>query len=123
MNVVLWILQAVLALVFLGTGTLKLIKPKAALLDRMGVLEPVSPLAIKGLGLAEVLGALGLLLPPLVGVAEGLVPWAAFGLGCILLGAMIAHGERKEWPMIGVAAGLLVLAVVVMYGRSAYGFA
>lgn len=122
MNVALWIVQIVLALIFLGAGLLKLAKPKSALLDRMGALEPVSPPAVKAIALAEVLGALGLILPPLVGVAVELVPWAAFGLACVMVGAMIAHGQRSEWPSVGINAVLFVLAVYVMYGRSEIGF-
>lgn len=122
MNVALWIVQVLLALVFLATGTMKLIKPKEALVTQLGVLEPVSPPALKGIGLAEVLGALGLILPPLVGLATGLVPWAALGLACVMVGAMIAHGQRGEWPMIGGTAVLFLLAVFVMYGRSEIGF-
>ena len=122
MNLALWAVQVLLALVFLASGTMKLIRPKEALLDKMRVLEPISPLAIKGIALAEVLGAIGLLLPPLVGVAVGLVPWAAFGLACVMVGAMIAHGQRSEWPVVAVNAVLFAAAVFVMYGRSAYGF-
>ncbi len=122
MTVALWIVQVLLALVFLGSGLMKLLRPKEALLDKMGVLAPVSPLAIRGVALAEVLGAIGLVLPPLVGVAVGLVPWAAFGLACVMVGAMIAHGQRAEWAQVGANAVLFLLAVFVMYGRSAYGF-
>ncbi len=122
MNAALWIVQVLLALVFLMAGGMKLLQPKQALVDRMGVFAPIQPLAIKGIGLAEILGAIGLLLPPLVGVAVGLVPWAAFGLACVMVGAMIAHGQRGEWPQIGATAALFLLAVFVMYGRSKYGF-
>ena len=82
MSVVLWILQVVLAVVFLAVGGLKLAKPKEALLPTMGVLAAYRPLSIKAIGLSEVLGAVGLILPPLVGMG-GLVPWAAFGLACV----------------------------------------
>ena len=118
MSVVLWILQAILAALFLAVGGLKLVKPKAALLDQMGALEGVRPVSIKGIGLAEVRGAIGLILPPLVGLG-GLVPWAAFGLACVMVGAAIVHGERGEWAKTLPPAGLLVLARVVMVGRSA----
>lgn len=118
MNVVLWILQALLAALFLGLGGLKLARPKEALLDRMGVLAAYRPLTIKAIGLAEVLGAIGLVIPPLVGMA-GLVPWAALGLACVVIAGAIAHGEHGEWARIGLNAAVLVLALVVVYGRSA----
>ncbi|MAQ92466.1 MAG: hypothetical protein CMM84_02880 [Rhodothermaceae bacterium] len=119
MSVVLWILQVVLAVVFLAVGGLKLAKPKEALLPTMGVLAAYRPLSIKAIGLSEVLGAVGLILPPLVGMG-GLVPWAAFGLACVMVAAMIAHGEHGEWKKVAPPAGLLLLALVVMYGRSAH---
>lgn len=119
MNVVLWILQAVLAAVFLGIGTLKLVKPKESLLDRVGVLEGFRPVAIKAIGLSEVLGALGLVVAPLVGWDE-LVPWAALGLGSVMVAAAIVHGERGEWTRALPNGALLALCLVVMYGRSAH---
>ena len=118
MTVVLWILQALLAVVFLAAGGMKLVKPKEALLDKMTVLAAYRPLTIKAIGLAEVLGALGLVLPPLVGLG-GLVPWAALGLASVMIAAMIAHGEHGEWPKVVPPLVLLILALVVMYGRSA----
>ena len=118
MTVVLWILQAVLAAVFLGVGTLKLIKPKEALLGQMGALEAYRPLTIKALGLAEVLGGLGLVAAPLVGWAA-MVPWAALGLGCVALGAAVAHAEQRDYKPLPAHAVLLAMAVAVMVGRSA----
>ncbi|WP_420455435.1 DoxX family protein [Rubrivirga sp.] len=118
MTVVLWILQVLLAAVFLAAGGMKLARPKEALLDKMGVLGGYRPLTIKLIGGAEVLGAAGLILPPLVGL-DGLVPWAALGLASVMVAAAIAHGERGEWPKVGVPVVLLALALVVVYGRSA----
>ena len=119
MTVVLWILQVLLAAVFFAAGGVKLVKPKEALIDKMTVLEGYRPLTIKAIGLAEVLGALGLILPPLVGL-DGLVPWAALGLACTMVAAAIAHGERGEWARTAGPAVLFVLAVAVMVGRSTH---
>ena len=118
MTAVLWILQVLLAAVFIGVGALKLAKPKDALLGRMGALEGFRPITVKFIGLAEVLGGLGLVAAPLVGW-DGLVPWAALGLAAVMVAAAIVHGERSEWKQVGPNAVLLVLALVVMYGRSA----
>ena len=117
MSIVLWILQVLLAAVFLGVGGLKLVKSKEELLPRMGALEPYRPLSVKGIGLAEVLGAVGLLAPPLVGWGE-LVPWAALGLASVMVGGVIAHAERSEWAQIAPAAALLALCLTVMAGRT-----
>lgn len=118
MTVVLWIVQIVLAAVFLAVGALKLARPKEALLPKMGALEPYRPVTIKLIGLAEVLAALGLVVAPLIGW-DGLVPWAALGVACVMVAGAIAHAERGEFPPIGVNVLLLALALVVVYGRSA----
>lgn len=119
MNVVLWILQLALAGVFIAAGAMKLARPKEALLAKMPVLAPYRPLTIKAVGLAEVLGGIGVVLPMLTGVAPGLVPWAALGLGCVALGAAVVHAEARDYKPLPIHAALLVMAVAVMAGRSA----
>lgn len=120
MNVLLWILQILLALVFLAVGGIKLARPKAALLDRMGALAPFRPVTIKAIGLAEVLGGVGVVLPMLVGVAEGVVPWAALGLACVMVGAAFTHANQGDYKPLAMHAVLLAMAVAVMVGRSAH---
>ena len=119
MNVVLWILQALLALVFLAAGLAKLAKPKDELLGRMSALAPYRPVTVKLIGLAEVLGAVGVVLPLATGVAPGLVPWAALGLASVVVAAAVAHTEQGDYRPLAVHAVLLAAAVVVVYGRSA----
>lgn len=120
MNVVLWIAQILLAVVFMASGVLKLTQSKDALLERMPTLAPWRPITIKAIGLAEVLGAIGIVVPGLIGVAPELVPWAALGLGCVAIGAAVAHAEQRDYKVLPVHAVLLVLAVTVMAGRSAH---
>lgn len=119
MNIVLWILQIVLAVVFAGAGALKLAKSKEELLPSLPALAPYRPITIKAIAAAEVLGALGLVVAPLVGL-DDVVPWAALGVGSVMVAGAIAHGEIGEWSKIGLNAVLLVLAVTVMVGRSAH---
>ncbi len=119
MTVVLWILQILLALVFLALGAFKLIRSKEQLLEKVPALAPYRPVTIKAVALAEVLGAIGIVVPMLTGVAPELVPWAALGLGCVALGAAVAHAEQRDYKPLPVHAVLLVMAVAVMVGRSA----
>ena len=119
MNAVLWILQVLLALVFLAAGLAKLAKPREVLLDKMPVLGAYRPIMVKLIGLAEVLGAVGVVLPMATGVAPGLVPWAALGLGAVVIAAAVAHAEHGDYKTLAVHAVLLAMAVVVVYGRSA----
>ncbi|MEV4728306.1 DoxX family protein, partial [Micromonospora humida] len=65
----LWIVQILLAALFAGAGLTKLIQPKEKLLDRMAWVRNTPPLQVKALGAAEVLAALGLVLPGLTGIA------------------------------------------------------
>ena len=69
------------------------------------------------IGLAEILGAIGLVLPAAVHVAPILVPLAAVGLALVMAGAAAVHARRKEAPMVAMNAVLLVLAVFVAWGR------
>ena len=118
MNVVLWIIAAVLAVAFLGAGLMKLGQPRQKLVESgMGWAGDFSPGAVKAIGALEVLGALGLILPALFDVATVLVPIAAVGLAVIMLGAIVVHARRKEPQMVVANVVLLVLAVVVAWGR------
>lgn len=118
MDVVLWIVAGVLALAFLAAGAMKLAQPKEKLAaSGMGWVDDFSAGAVKAIGLAEVLGAVGLVLPGLTGIAPVLVPLAALGLALTMVGAAVVHLRRGEQQMVGVNAVLLVLALVVVVGR------
>ncbi len=119
MNALLWILQVLLALVFLASGLVKLIKPKEVLVERLPILAAYRPLTVRLIGLVEVLGAIGVVVPLAVGVAPGLVPWAALGLASVMVAAAVAHAERSDFKPLAMHAALLVMAVAVVYGRSA----
>ena len=118
MNVFLWIVAAVLAVAFAAAGLMKLTKSKADLAGQgMGWVEDFSPGMIKAIGALEVLAAVGLVVPPLVGIVPVLAPLAALGLVLLMVGAMITHARRRETPMVVVNLVLLALALVVVWGR------
>lgn len=117
MNTALWIVQALLALVFLGAGGQKLTQPYEKYAERMAYARDFSPGAIRAIGALEVLGAIGVVLPALTGILPWLTPTAGIGLGLVMLGAMATHLRRKEYSMIIVNLVLLALAVFVAYGR------
>ncbi len=117
MNIFLWIVAGLLALGFLGAGAMKLSQPREKLAASMGWVEDFSPPMVKAIGALEVLGALGLILPAATGIAPILTPLAAVGLALVMVGAIVTHLRRKEYPVIGVNAVLLILAVVVAWGR------
>lgn len=118
MNVVLWIIAGVLAMLFLMAGSLKLIQSKEKLASSgMGWTEDFSAGTIKTIGALEVLAAVGLILPAALGIATFLVPLAALGLAALMVGAIITHARRKETQMFVVNGILLALALVVAVGR------
>jgi len=117
MNVVLWIIAAVLAVAFLGAGTVKLTQPKEKLAaSGMAWTEDFSAGMVKLIGALEVLAAFGLILPALLGIAPILVPLAAVGLVLLMIGAAITHARRREPSMIVVnfVLGTLALTVAVL---------
>ncbi|MFF0468771.1 DoxX family protein [Micromonospora zamorensis] len=128
MNVVLWIIQILLAVVFAGAGFAKLTQPKDKLRELMRWVDPVPPTQVKALGAVELLAALGLVLPPLTGIATVLTPLAATGLVIVMIGGILVHlrdrkkqdtaeQRRKELQGAITCAVLLVLAAVVAWGR------
>jgi uncharacterized membrane protein YphA (DoxX/SURF4 family) len=118
MNIALWIIAGLLAVVFLASGAMKLIQPKEKLVaSGMGALEDFSAGAVKALGALEVLAAVGLILPAVLNIAPVLVPLAAVGVVLLMVGATITHLRRHETQGIGVTLALLALAVFVAWGR------
>lgn len=116
MDIALWIAAGLLALAFLGAGTMKVIRGKEQLAaSGLAWTEDFSAPMVKTIGTLEVLGALGLILPALTGILPVLVPVAALGLAATMAGAIVVHLRRRE-PFIPPAV-LLVLAAFVAVGR------
>ncbi|HTX93874.1 MAG TPA: DoxX family protein [Mycobacterium sp.] len=118
MNTVLWILQIVLAVVFAGAGAVKLIAPRDQLAKTLGGwVYDVPAWLPKPLGVAELLGAIGLIVPPLVHIAPILTPIAASALAVTMIGAIVVHARRGEFANVAVNVVLAVMAAVVAWGR------
>ena len=113
MSRALWIVQGLLALVFLLSGGMKLVLP----LEKLAGPIPLPGLFLRFIGVCEVLGAIGLILPGLLRIRQGLTPLAAAGLVIIMIGATtltVASGDVVV-ALIPLVVGLL--AVLVAYGR------
>jgi uncharacterized membrane protein YphA (DoxX/SURF4 family) len=118
MNALLWTLQIVLALIFAGAGAIKLIQPRDKLAKTLGGwVDDFPAQLLKPLGVAELLGAIGLIVPPLVHIAPILTPVAASALVVTMVGAMVTHGRRREFTNVAVNVLLAVMAAVVAWGR------
>jgi len=118
MNGTLWSLQGLLALVFLVTGAIKIVLPKERLAAQMGWVENVSQPVVRLIGVVEILGAMGLILPSLTGIMPWLTPLAAAGLALTMVGASSTHYRRNELSRIGLTAVLLVMTLFVAVGRT-----
>jgi hypothetical protein len=128
MNLALWIVAGVLAAVLLVSSCVKLFVSKdklASLLQKAGPAAQVagewtrdfSPGALKALGLVELLGAVGLILPAALGIAPVLVPLAATGTVLLFIGAVIMRLRRGERATIVVDLVYLAMAAFVAWGR------
>ncbi|GBE65777.1 hypothetical protein MFM001_22390 [Mycobacterium sp. MFM001] len=119
MNVLLWSLQVILAVIFAASGLAKISQPKARLIasGQTGV-APFPLPVIRVTALAELLGAVGILLPRLVGVAEYLTPLAAAGFAVVMVGAVSSHAYLREPRNVALTAMILVAAVLVAVGRA-----
>ncbi|AOW94234.1 DoxX family protein [Rhodococcus sp. WMMA185] len=116
-----WVVAVVLAVVYLAAGLMKVAVPYKKLTENpnMGWAKDFSPSSIRALGTAELLGAIGLILPQATGIAEVLTPLAAVGLAIVQVGAIVFHVRRKELQVLPVNIVLLLLAVFVAVGRFA----
>ena len=119
MNIVLWIMQILLAAVFLMAGLMKVTQPreKLATNTNMGWIDGFEDGHIKLIGTLEILGALGLILPTVTGILPILTPLAALGLALTMVGAITTHLRRQEYPNLIVNIVLLAMALFVAYGR------
>jgi len=117
MNVALWVVTGSLAAAFLMAGSMKALRPKADLVGSMAWVEDFSQTQVKLIGTAEILAAIGLVVPPLVDIAPWLSPLAAVGLVLLMAGAAVTHIRRKELQMLPINSVLLLLAAFVAWGR------
>ena len=119
MNLSLWIVAGLLAVVYLVAGTAKLIVPKEKLAATPGGgwIEDFSAGSVKAIGALEVLAAVGLVLPAVLDIAPVLVPLAAVGVGLLMAGAMITHLRRHEAVGVVLNLAYLALAAFVAWGR------
>jgi putative oxidoreductase len=118
-NIGLWVAQAALAAMFLMAGFMKLTTAPAEMVA-MGMLwaENTPVAVIRFIGLAEVLGAIGLILPAATRIMPRLTKLAALGLAVIMVFAFGLHSVRGEFEVLPMNVILFALAVLVIWGRT-----
>lgn len=119
MNLALWIGAALLAVVALAGGAIKTFTPRTKLAASPGGAwtDDVSAGFVKVLGVLEILAAVGLILPAVVGVAPVLVPVTALCWVLLMIGAMVTHGRRGELRFAMLNLIYLALAAFIAWGR------
>ncbi len=114
MNITLWILQVLLAAVFVAHGLLLLLPPP----EIAAQMNAVLPRAFwVFLGIAEVLAAIGLTLPGITRIMPGLVAAAAAGVTFVMVSATLWHLVRAEYSSAAITIVLLAMAAFTTYGR------
>jgi uncharacterized membrane protein YphA (DoxX/SURF4 family) len=118
LNTALWIVQGILAVIFLMAGIMKVVRTKEQLAAQMDWVADFSARDIRSIGILEIVGAVGLVLPGLLDILPWLTKYVAIGLGLLMIGAFVTHLRRQEWVMAAVTAVLALLCVFVWYGRA-----
>ncbi|WP_028563671.1 DoxX family protein [Paenibacillus pinihumi] len=116
MDIVIWIIQGLAALGFVYSGWLKAFQFEKAK-ESWGWVKDVPKGFVIFIGLAELLGALGIILPQATNIAPVLTPIAAAALAAVILFGALFHVTRKEYREIGVNLVFFVLALFVAIAR------
>ncbi len=116
LNIGLWIAQVLLAFAFLVHGRM-MITPQESMRDRFGYIFAISRRFRLFLGVAELLAAAGLILPGLTGILLWLTPLAALCLVIVMIGAIVFHIQRREYPNLVLNLILTLMATFVACGR------
>jgi uncharacterized membrane protein YphA (DoxX/SURF4 family) len=118
MNIAIWALQILAGLAFLAAGIMKSTQPITSLAKQMTWVTVVPPWMVRFIGVAELLGGIGLILPAATGVWPWLTPVAAVALAVVMLLAAGFHVRRSDtFDKTSASLVLLVLTVIIALGR------
>ena len=117
LNIILWIAQVLLAGMFLMSGFMKVAQPIEELAKMLPWASQVPEGLVRFIGISEVLGGLGLILPALLRIKPQLTAWAAIGLALVMLFAAGFHASRGENSAIGMNVILALIAIFIAWGR------
>lgn len=118
LHITLWVVQIILAGMFLMAGIMKSTTPIAELGQNLPWVNEVSPFLVRFIGISELIGALGLLLPSIFRFKTFLTPLAAFCLFVVMVLAFAFHAMKGENEALGFNAVLALLCLFVAWGRA-----
>ena len=113
MNIVLWIIQSLIAIIFLGIGAFKTFGPK----QKLQKISATSITTTRLLGFLELPGAVGIILPFLLNIYPSLTAIAGVCLGIVMGGAIILHLQKKEYKALPLVIRLLILCITISINR------
>lgn len=117
-NIALWIAQGLLAVMFIMAGIMKATQPIEALAESLPWVKSTPLGLVRFIGISELLGGLGLLIPSIFRFKPFLTVWAALGLALIMVLAAGFHASRGEFPNIGMNVVLIGIALFIVWGRN-----
>lgn len=117
MNIAIWIIQGILAAMFGMAGVMKSTQPVAKLSEKLPWVNDFSPAIVRLVGISELLGAVGLIVPWATGIEPILTPIAAAALAFVMVLAAVYHAVKGEYKAIAFNFVLGAMAVAVAYFR------
>jgi len=117
LHITLWILQILLALLFANAGFMKAFKPIAEIAPMITWAPSLPELLVRIIGISELLGAAGLILPAVFKIRPHLTTLAATGIATIMLLANIFHIFRGEFFVLPMTGTLFAVTAFIAYGR------
>lgn len=117
LNIALWVVQSLLAAMFLMAGANKLFQSLPELSKMLPWVTQVPEGLVRFIGISELLGGLGILLPSILRIKPNLTSLAALGLAVVMLLATLFHISKGETSVIAMPIIFMALAVFVAWGR------
>jgi hypothetical protein len=117
MNTFLWVLQGLLAAIFVVPGSIKTFISKAGLIEKKAITADESAAPYRFIGIMEVLGVIGIILPWLLGIYPVLTPLAAAGFATVMVGAFVVHFSKKDYKILPALVIIFFIAAVVAWQR------
>ncbi|MCP9237111.1 DoxX family protein [Lewinella sp. JB7] len=117
LNIALWAAQILLAGMFILAGAMKSFQPIATLEESLPWVANTPSIVVRFIGISELLGGIGLLLPSILRIRSQLTGYAALGLVLVMLFAFVFHLSRGEYSSLGVNVVTGLLAGFIAWGR------
>lgn len=117
-NIALWIAQVLLGAIFIMAGGMKAFQSTEVLAESLPWISSTPATLVKFIGVSELMGGLGLLLPSILRIKPYLTVWAAIGLAVVMILAAGFHSYGGEFSVIGANALFMILALFIAWGRS-----